>query len=188
VIVNPKTGYGWLDEAVMGPARAELVRVLGERDRYGRFRIYNPVTEGGADIYVHAKIMIVDDVALRVGSANLNNRSMGLDSECDLLVDCRLAANRDCAGAIAKLRADLLGEHLGRKPEDVHSLCNQQGSLIRTIEKLRGEGRTLVPFDPPDTNALQEAVANSEILDPESADQPFEPIARRHLLRGLKRR
>ena len=31
----------------------------------------------GADIYVHAKIMIVDDRILRVGSANMNNRSLG---------------------------------------------------------------------------------------------------------------
>jgi phosphatidylserine/phosphatidylglycerophosphate/cardiolipin synthase-like enzyme len=65
VVVNPKTGAGWLDESVMGPARAELVKALDRRDRYGRFRIYTPVTKGGEDIYVHAKIMIVDDDVLR---------------------------------------------------------------------------------------------------------------------------
>ena len=47
---------------------------------------------------VHAKVMIVDDRCARVGSANLSNRSMGLDTECDLVLDAdldpRLGAGR----------------------------------------------------------------------------------------------
>jgi phosphatidylserine/phosphatidylglycerophosphate/cardiolipin synthase-like enzyme len=188
VLINPKEGYGWLDEAVMGAARAELLRVLETKDRYGRFKIYTPATEGGADIYVHAKIMIVDDVALRVGSANLNNRSMGLDSECDLLIDCRLAPNEDCQGAIEAARADLLAEHLGSEADTIRKKVRETGSLIRTIEALRGEGRTLLPFVPPDVGAFRKAVAKSEVADPESADEPFEPLARHRLLSGLRRR
>jgi phospholipase D1/2 len=183
VVVNPRTGFGWLDESVMGPARAELVRALGKKDRYGRFRIYYPVTEGGTPIYVHAKVMVVDNVAFRVGSANLNNRSMGLDSECDLLVDCRLRQNRDAGETIARLRADLLAEHLGAKPADVHAACCAKGSIIGTVEALRGSGRTLMPLDLPDPNALQVAIAKSEVLDPESPDE-----AGHRLLEGLKRR
>ena len=38
---------------------------------------------------VHSKVMIVDDTLLRVGSANLNNRSMGTDTECDLALEAR---------------------------------------------------------------------------------------------------
>jgi phospholipase D1/2 len=188
VVINPKTGLGWLDEGVMGPARAELLREIGKKDRYGRFRIYTPVTEGGADIYVHAKVMIVDDVALRVGSANLNNRSMGLDSECDLLIDCRLPANADAGATIEAIRADLIAEHLGVAPEEVDSCCRETGSLIRTIERLRGEGRTLVPFDPPDFGTVKKAVAKSEALDPESSTEPFEPMAQHRLLAGFRRR
>jgi len=188
VVVNPKAGYGWLDESVMGPARAELVKALEARDRYGRFRVYTPVTEGGADIYVHAKIMVVDDVALRVGSANLNNRSMGLDSECDLLIDARLPGNEAAAPVISRIRADLIAEHLGADPASVAARCDETGSLIATIERLRGEGRTLLPFRPPEFSAALTAVAKSELLDPEGPDQPFEPIAGNRLLARLKRR
>ncbi len=189
VVINPKTGAGWLDESVMGPARAELVRALERRDRYGRFQIYTPVTEGGADIYVHAKIMIVDDVALRVGSANLNNRSMGLDSECDLLIDARLPANRGTEKTIARLRSDLLAEHLGVAPAEVGSAFAETGSLVATIERLRGgEGRTLLPFRPPEYSAALTAVAKNELLDPEDPDQPFEPLAGNRLLTRLRRR
>ena len=39
---------------------------------------------------VHGKVMIVDDRCARVGSANLSNRSMGLDTECDLVLDADL--------------------------------------------------------------------------------------------------
>ncbi|HEX8262907.1 MAG TPA: phospholipase D-like domain-containing protein, partial [Allosphingosinicella sp.] len=188
VIVNPKAGYGWLDESVMGPARAELVKALATKDRYGRFQIYTPVTEGGADIYVHAKIMIVDDAAIRVGSANLNNRSMGLDSECDLMIDARLPGNEAAGPAISRLRADLIAEHLGVDPAEVAALCDGTGSLIATIERLRGTGRTLLPYRPPEFSAPLKAVAKSEMLDPESACDPFEPRARHRLLAGFRRR
>jgi phospholipase D1/2 len=189
VVVNPKTGHGWLDESVMGPARAELVKALERRDRYGRFRIYTPVTEGGEDIYVHAKIMVVDDDVLRVGSANLNNRSMGLDSECDAMIDARLPGNQGAAPVIARLRADLVAEHLGVEPAQVAAACDETGSLIAAIERLRGgAGRTLLPFRPPEFGAALTAVAKRELLDPEGPDQPFEPFAGNRLLRRLRRR
>jgi phosphatidylserine/phosphatidylglycerophosphate/cardiolipin synthase-like enzyme len=189
VVVNPKTGAGWLDESVMGPARAELVRALERRDRYGRFRIYTPVTAGGTDIYVHAKIMIVDDKVIRVGSANVNNRSMGLDSECDVVVDAHLAANRGAEAAIERLRAGLLAEHLGTGPAEVAAAFGETGSLIATVERLRGPpGRTLLPFRPPEFNAVLTAVAKKELLDPEGPDQPFEPLGRNRLLARLRRR
>lgn len=187
VVINPKAGFGWLDESVMGPARAELVKALERKDRYGRFQIYTPVTEGGKDIYVHAKIMIADDLVIKVGSANLNNRSMGLDSECDVLIDARLPANKGARESIARLRCDLIAEHLGVEPAEVAACFKKTGSLIGTIERLRGGGRTLLPFQPPEFGAALTTVAKKELLDPESPDQPFEPLAGNRLLARLKR-
>jgi phosphatidylserine/phosphatidylglycerophosphate/cardiolipin synthase-like enzyme len=37
------------------------------------------------EIYIHAKVAIVDDVAFTIGSANLNVRSMAMDSELNLI-------------------------------------------------------------------------------------------------------
>jgi phospholipase D1/2 len=185
LIVNPKTALGWLDEEVMGAARAELFAAVKRRDRHGRFRIYSPVTKGGADIYVHAKIMIVDDVALRVGSANFNNRSMGLDSECDLTVDG--SGSAEARRAIAAIRADLLAEHFGRRADEVAALIAETGSLIASVERLCRPGRTLIPFEPPHFNALERALAKSERLDPEGPDELFERRARPGLLRRLGR-
>jgi phospholipase D1/2 len=186
VIVNPRHAYGWLDERVMSPARWHLVDALGSKDRGGRFAVYAPVTEQGADIYVHAKIMIVDDCVLRVGSANMNNRSMGLDSECDLLIDAR--DNPLAARTIGEIRTDLLAEHLDAQPADVERCFEETGSLIGCIEKLRGNGRTLVPLDPDEPTEIEKKLAESELLDPEAADELFEKRARPGLLSRLRRR
>ena len=186
VIVNPRTADGWIEEEVMGSARAQLMRALGRIDKKGRLRIYTPVTEGGEDIYVHAKVMIVDDEMLRVGSANMNNRSMGLDSECDLMIDC--AVDPHCGDAVAAIRFGLLAEHLGSTPEEVEAKHAETGALIATIEALRGEGRTLLPFEPPALNGIEKKIADSELLDPESAGNGFEPLARPGLFAGLRQR
>ena len=187
VIVNPKTSDGWLDDEVMSPARAQLLEWVNKCDRHGRFRIYTPVTEGGEDIYVHSKITIVDDRQLRVGSANLNNRSLGLDSECDLLIDCGLQANSRAEEIIRALRTDLLAEHLGVSIDTVEARFAEAGSLVAALDSFSGgTGRGLVPFIPEKPNAVERALAESEALDPESAGASFEPMARPGLLAGLK--
>jgi phospholipase D1/2 len=188
VVINPKRVEGWVEEEVMSPARARVMEMLGKIDRHSRFRIYTPVTEGGDDIYVHSKVMIVDDMMLRVGSANMNNRSMGLDSECDLLLDGQRDANRSAVEGIAAIRADLMAEHLDVTPEEVQAKLAESGSLIATIEALRGDGRSLAPFVPEPPNKLEKAIADKEALDPEGAEEEFEPMARPGLLAGLRAR
>lgn len=184
VIVNPRSGQGWLDDEVMSPARARLLKTIGKCDSAGRFRIFCPVTEGGEDIYVHSKIMIVDDRQIRVGSANHNNRSMGLDSECDLLIEADSPAARE---AIAALRTDLLSEHLGISVDRFAAKLAETGSLIRAVESFSGgKGRGLVPFVPEKPNAAERALAESQALDPESAGDEFEPMARPGLMSGLR--
>jgi phospholipase D1/2 len=185
VIVNPRKAYGWLDEAVMSPARYELVQSLAAKDKYGRFRIYTPVTECGADIYVHAKLMFVDDRFMRVGSANMNNRSMGLDSECDLMID---GTGDPAAGAkIVEIRTDMVAEHLGKEPEEVAACFAREKSLIACIEALRGSGRTLLPFEPEEPPKIERKIARTEILDPEGAGALFERRVRPGLLSRLGR-
>jgi len=185
VLVNPRSADGWLEEAVMGTARARLMQALEKADRHGRLRIYAPVTHGGDDIYVHSKIVITDDDMLRVGSANMNNRSMGLDSECDLLIDSRLPGNGLARRRIASIRADLMAEHLGVTAATVDANVRSSGSLIAAIEALRGRGRTLVPFTPPAHNAFEKTLADNETLDPESAEEAFEPQTRPGPFAGL---
>ncbi|MFN2100927.1 phospholipase D-like domain-containing protein [Altererythrobacter sp. MF3-039] len=192
VIVHPDKADGWLEQQAMDHARAELIRTLGEADPEKRFNMYVPYT-GDTPIYVHAKIMIVDDKILRVGSANMNNRSMGLDSECDIFIDSSRDGNGHAAEQIARLRYSLLAEHCGLEPQEVPGLLARHGSMAKMIEECgNGQGRSLQRFDLQDANPIGEAVAESQILDPEEPDELFEPFAggglfrRRSRLRSLR--
>ncbi|WP_299645565.1 phospholipase D-like domain-containing protein [Sphingomonas bacterium] len=183
VIVNPLTAQGWLEPIAMDTARARLVEALRGRDPHGRLRIYHPYTAGGEPIYVHAKITIVDDCSLRVGSANMNNRSLRLDSECDVVIDAALQ-DQPVEPRIEAIRNDLLAEHLGTTPERVAELLAETGSLIATVEQLRGPGRSLRPYEVPDLPAIQQWLADNEVLDPENPDEMFEPLSGKGLWRG----
>ncbi|WP_372400068.1 VTT domain-containing protein [Azospirillum sp. HJ39] len=169
IVVNPVRTTSWLENTVMLGARARLTRELREADRHGRFRLFAALTDGGACITVHAKVMVVDDRLLRIGSANLNNRSMGLDTECDLALEAgpgpEDAATRH---AIRRTRDDLIAEHLGTTPDEVAAAVRRQGSLVAAIESLRRPaGRTLEPLHDPEPDGLAAAVADSRVFDPE---------------------
>lgn len=188
VIVNPKSAGGWLEHEAMSPARARILQEIRDADVSDRFRIYSPVTEGGEDIYVHSKILIVDDQLIRVGSANMNNRSLGLDSECDLTIDTALEANRNCGGMIGNLLHDLLAEHLGTEPANIDAEIGRKKSYIAMIDGLCGQGRSLIPLRPDPPSEAEQKLAESELLDPESAGEDFEPMARPGLLKGMRSR
>lgn len=186
VVINPETAQGWLEPIAMDSARARLIEALHRRDKHGRFRLYHPVTARGDPIYVHAKVAIFDDRQLRVGSANLNNRSMRLDTEADAVVDAS-GQGDDVPRAIAALRNDLLAEHLGVDAAEVAAKLDKTGSLIETIEALRGEGRTLVPYVEKDVSGVEKWLADNEVLDPEGPDEMFEALSARGLFRRMRK-
>lgn len=185
VVVNPESMEGWLEAEAMGCARARLLQLVRDADRQGRFRIYTPVNQHGHAIYVHAKILVMDDRLLRIGSSNLNNRSLGYDTECDLAVEAA-RGDDDVRRRIRALRDDLLAEHLGAAPDAVSAAVDAaEGSLIAAIETLGGDGRTLKPFEPPDFGFLGEALAENDLLDPEHAVRRYSKL--RRLAGRLKR-
>jgi phosphatidylserine/phosphatidylglycerophosphate/cardiolipin synthase-like enzyme len=183
VLVQPLVADGWLEQQAMDLARALLVRGLMELDHKGRFGLFNPFT-GETPIYVHAKLTIFDDQVLRIGSANFNNRSMGLDSECDVFIDCARPGNAHACDAIAALRSSLIAEHCGLEESEVARALGEGASMIDLIRRCgQINGRTLRPFVLPELNEVQKALAGSEILDPEKPEDMFEPFAKGGLLK-----
>ena len=135
-IVMPGETSGWLEQATMDVLRNEAFDRLRRADSQGMLRIVSPVFDelGDTAINVHAKIMVADGRLARIGSANLSQRSMGLDTECDILVD-----DDDCAGELA---ADLLAEHMGVDISDVAESLARDG-LFPTIDRFNGGSRRL---------------------------------------------
>ncbi|WP_421522228.1 phospholipase D-like domain-containing protein [Ochrobactrum quorumnocens] len=186
VIVTPESAQGWLEPLAMDSARARLVQALERIDHRRRLRIWHPRTAGGQPIYVHAKVMVVDDTVLRVGSSNFNNRSMRLDSECDVILWAE-SADDGLRLQIARLRDDLVAEHLGVEPTRVAAKFAETGSLIATIERLCGDGRSLYPYWIPDLSDIETWLAENEILDPNGPDEIFEATDKRGLFKGWDR-
>jgi len=180
VFVMPKSADGWLEEQAMSPARAALVQALEELDREDSFHIYNPHSKA-TPIYVHAKLMIVDDRVLRIGSANMNNRSMGLDSECDVFIDCDRPGNAKAQPAITMLRHSLLAEHLGLREESVPELLEHHGSMAAMIDAAGDAAhRHLMPFHPKVDDGILGDLAARQTFDPEEPEDLFEIRAPRH--------
>lgn len=173
VIVHAQGADGWIEGQAMDPARAELVRALEELDHNDRFHTYIPYT-GETPIYVHAKLTIVDDCILRIGSANINNRSLGLDSECDVFIDCARPGNAHASAAITSLRHSLLAEHLRLAEEDVPALIEANGSMAGLIAWAgKQNNRYLHPYHPAPHAELAADLAVRETLDPEKPEHMF---------------
>ncbi|WP_309086132.1 phospholipase D-like domain-containing protein [Chelativorans sp.] len=166
VVICTRHAHGFIERFIMGANRERLLRSLKSYDRHGRLRVYCPALDGPQDqgvMLVHAKLMIVDDRFLRIGSANLNNRSMGLDTECDIVIE---ADREETAEAIAECRDRLLAEHLDVDPAVVRQTVRREGSLIRTIERLNKQsGRCLCPLTV-DKGATR-SFPGTRLLDPE---------------------
>lgn len=168
VLVTAKQTDGWLSQHTMDVLRLRLIRRLKERDKYDRFRVYYPDGPGldNNPINVHAKLMVVDDCLVTVGSANLNNRSMALDNECNVVVQA--GEEEETCRELAGLRNRLLAEHLGCDQEKFAEELQAKGSLLAAIEALQNpHNRHLekLPMDLLDEYDLY--VPDVNIIDPE---------------------
>ncbi|WP_299823050.1 phospholipase D-like domain-containing protein [uncultured Jannaschia sp.] len=167
VIVNPQSAQSFLEDEAMHSVRSRMIKRLrdaDERGSGGRFSIFHPVNAEGTPIYVHAKVFVVDDQFLKIGSSNFDNRSMGFDTECDIAVE---AASEAESALIRSFTLSLVAEHLDRAPDAVRAAWREHGSLFGAIEALRtSEGRSLHPIEPHLLDPLERALADSRIFDP----------------------
>lgn len=182
LIVVPKEHTSWIGERAMLAGRIRFMECLCADGVGDRVRLVYPQVSAGdevADVMVHSKVMIVDDRLLRVGSANLCNRSMGADTECDMIIE---AADRaDCA-AIAAVRDRLVAEHCGARPADVQALMARTSSLLATVDALDRRDRRLVEIG-------QAPAGIEEMLAPlEAVADPERPIDIAGFINGLGHR
>jgi phospholipase D1/2 len=174
VVVMPRETGGWLEQHTMDVLRARLMQRLREADTEGRLRVFYPRVSASPEVsvMVHAKVMIVDDELLRIASSNLSNRSMGLDSECDLALCCEAGSARQ--RTITAVRHSLLAEHLGIPASEFAAAEADSGSLVEAVERLRGGVRTLVPLATEVSPEVDALVPDSAVIDPEKPVEPQE--------------
>jgi phosphatidylserine/phosphatidylglycerophosphate/cardiolipin synthase-like enzyme/uncharacterized membrane protein YdjX (TVP38/TMEM64 family) len=148
VVVTTREHGGWLEAETMGVGRQRFMAAFDDAALVDRIQFVAPlarsagptdedsskiVVDGTLSIHVHAKVLVVDDEFLRIGSSNLNNRSMGYDTECDVAIEAENAAQRE---SIASVRNRLIAEHWGSDEESVRSALAGAGSISEALASL----------------------------------------------------
>jgi phospholipase D1/2 len=165
LIVAPARAESWVEYRTMRPGRIHFAQTLC-REGSDRIRLVYPEVKAGrkrASTMVHSKVMVIDDTFLRVGSANLNNRSMGADTECDLVIEARTAGDRE---GILAVRDRLLADHCGVTEEKVREELRRGRSLLRGAERLSGRGHRLKKIDDGEPRAEEFATYLQTLADP----------------------
>lgn len=174
VVVLPRRSESRLERESMDSARHDLLQLLWSADEHQRFGVFWPVAEGGTPVYVHSKVMVIDDCLLRIGSSNLNNRSMGFDSECDVAIEGH-------PEVITATRNSLVSEHLGIEVADFAAAVDEHGSFLAAVEASRGEGRSLVAFTAETLEGEAGPFAENELMDPDRVPRSITSTVQRLL-------
>jgi phosphatidylserine/phosphatidylglycerophosphate/cardiolipin synthase-like enzyme/uncharacterized membrane protein YdjX (TVP38/TMEM64 family) len=168
VIVLPKRQDNWLSQRTMGTLSDAAVAEVRAADRHKRLHILYPEDkrlDAGLYVNVHAKVMAVDDQYLRIGSANLNNRSMGLDTEMDVVVDA--TADEAARARIREIVAHLIGHHVGVDPVFVVSEWERTRGLCKTVGALPKDGPKSLDDYKCTSSVGSTLLAELEVTDPE---------------------
>lgn len=178
VLVSTGRAPSWFDHLTMDRARGAMLWRLRAADVFGRFRAFWPATARGETVIVHSKTSVFDDRIARVGSANLNNRSGGFDTECELAVD---TDDEETRQAIAAFRDRLVGHFMGYTGDAVAKARADYGGLVGAIDTLNRDGR-LQPIEPPKVTGFGEFVAKYHLGDPQDPRDSWNPGRRRERL------
>jgi phospholipase D1/2 len=164
ILVLAKDASAFVEKVAIGILQAKIVRLLKQvaAETGHSVGVYYTACEGdrGEEVptYIHSKLFLVDDRFLSVGSANMNNRSMELDTEINVTWE----ATRNQGGlieSIKRIRGELLAEHSGVKNPDMGRLARVEG-LVDYLESLTENGSCRLRRHP----ALDENPAEYELL------------------------
>src|SRR5579884_2220499 len=145
IMILPQAAQNWKEELAIGFEQRRMIQRLeaAAKANHCRLGIYTPIKTGKASlpptpIYVHSKVLMIDDRILSIGSANTSNRSLGLDTECNINIEAEGEARR---WEIARLCYTLSGEHLEQPAEAVESLVRERGGWVAAIDAAWSKGQ-----------------------------------------------
>jgi len=153
-VVLPRAADSTKEHFALGEAQSAVLGALEETARdEGHELVFLCSVEGDAnETFIHSKVVIIDDVFLAIGSANLTERSMAIDSE--LAVIWRSSGDAAVTAGIRDLRISLLAEHAGRSPAELGAAENPL-ALIRAWIAERSTRLHLCHYQVVTPNALK---------------------------------
>lgn len=183
VLVTTQHSPSYFDQLTMDRTRLVFLKTLQDADKHGRFVIYSPVTTLGRTIIVHAKLTIIDDTLMRIGSCNINNRSMGYDTECDLSLEAVGPGAEANRAEIIRLRDKLLMHWLGCPEKPFQEAVAEAGGVGAVLESMRRAGYCrLRPIKIERLNLLERFVADHHLGDPVGEYDAWWPWRRKRAL------
>ncbi|MBZ0157330.1 MAG: phospholipase [Alphaproteobacteria bacterium] len=142
VIILPRMPQALVEEIAVGISQAEMLRSLRDTAAATGHSLgiyYTAATgENGSEIpvYIHSKLLLVDDRFLTVGSANTTNRSMGLDTELNISWEATYRWQQRLIRSLRSLRADLLAEHTGMESGGRDGVFSRMDGLVKLLDSL----------------------------------------------------
>ncbi|MGH7843784.1 MAG: phospholipase D-like domain-containing protein [Candidatus Binatia bacterium] len=180
VLIIAKDAEAVLEQLSIGIAQERVIRGLKEVARQNGhcLGIYHPVSvspEGEEPTYIHSKLLLVDDRVLSVGSANMNNRSMGYDTELNVAWEGS-ALETELVDSLREVRVNLLAEHTGLDGAARNDLSRVKG-LVQYLNGLADSGSCRLRHHPVRTVSESYQWITSVLPDglPFDAEAPEDP-------------
>ncbi len=182
VLVLPQRAHTLMEQASLAHLQKKLLDSLKKAAKRGghRLGLYSPVSGTGpseVQVYIHSKVLVVDDRFITVGSANTTNRSMGLDTELNLSWEAA-PDEGESIRSIREARLSLLAEHLGNGD------IPEEGDLVEFLDRRAEAGDTRLRRhggDVEDVARWLDELGATEIADSEKPfldEQIYETVSR----------
>lgn len=134
-IVLPQKSAGFKERIAIGVYQQRILERLGEAaartgHHLGVYYSAAPGPEGDVPVFIHSKVLAVDDRFLLVSSANAANRSMGFDTELGIAWEAPVPTP-----SLRNARIDLLAEQCGL-PKEAGALLAEPAGLVARLDEL----------------------------------------------------
>jgi phosphatidylserine/phosphatidylglycerophosphate/cardiolipin synthase-like enzyme len=136
VFVLPAKSAGFKERISIGVYQQRLLERLGKvaAETGHHLGVYYSCAcgkKGEVPVFIHAKVMSVDDRFLLVSSANTSNRSMGFDTELGIAWEAI-----EPTPSLANARVDLLAEHCGLEGDEARAQLADSYGLVDRLDTL----------------------------------------------------
>ena len=148
-------------------SEVDVLRAIAPNDPTHWFSTPRPHKKGApvthsrvASIYVHSKMMVVDDLFVSIGSANVNRRGFFYDGEITAFaIPERLAAAKD--NPARALRVATWAQHLGLPPAMGAALLGDPVGSTDLLHRSPWLGNRFTPLDAVDVTGQLQLVDNT---------------------------
>lgn len=188
VVILPKGQHSLMETIAFEIPQAKklksLMNVISSKGH--SIGVYYSVAEPrdrNVPVYIHSKLLIVDDRFLTMGSANLSNRSMGLDTELNISWEAYSEEHEGVIQSIRKARASLLKEHTGLGDDNEIDIETVSG-LVERLNKLADSGKHRLMRHKIET-VIEEHMLAKDLKPDELMLDPRKPVVEENVLKHM---